>query len=164
MKLDAVQDWIVSPEGLSEEISDLRTWSARRAFHDAAARERSLDAERNPDWRRLLLAASVLAESESAFHQETALIVAQGAVVFGAEGVVRDPGALILTQLSNMRAVELAQQRELIAPDLTHRLGATQQLLATRRILDSSIALGPNTTITANDFQQELWQSLVEAR
>ena len=164
MKLDAVRDWIVSAEGLGEEFTDLRTWSVSRTFDDAIVRERSLDAERNPDWRRLLLAASVLAESESEFHQEIALMVAQAAMVFGADGVVRDSGALILTQLSNMRAVDLAQQRELITPDLTQRLGVTQQLLATRRIMDSSIVLSSKTTITANDFQQELWRNLMKAR
>ena len=165
MKLDSLQDWIISADGLGDEITDLRTWSARRTFQGAAViRERSLDPEENPDWSRLLLAASVLAESESSLHQETALMVAQAAVVFGADRVVQDSGALILTQLSNMRAVDLAQQRELIAPDLGQRLGMTQQLLATRRILDSSIALGVNRTITANDFQQELWQKLLKAR
>ena len=164
MNLDSLQDWIVSAEGLGQAITELRTWSARRAFHGAVERERSLGAESDPDWRRLLLAASVLAETESEVHQETALMVAQAAVVFGTEGVVRDSGALILTQLSNLRAVNLATQRQLIVPDLEERLGVTQRLLAIRRILDSSITLGPSTTITANEFQQDLWRSLWAAR
>ena len=46
MKLNAVQDWIVSAEGLGEEFTDLRTWSVSRTFDDAIVRERSLDAER----------------------------------------------------------------------------------------------------------------------
>ena len=164
MNLDFLQNWIVSAEGLDHAITELRTWSVRRTFGSAVARERSLDAERDPDWGRLLLAASVLAESESAVHQETSLMVAQAAIAFGSDAVVQDSGALVLTQLSNMLAVDLAKKRELVAPDLEQRLGATQRLIATRRILDSSIALGARTTITANEFQQELWRSLLEAR
>ena len=91
-------------------------------------------------------------------------MVAQAAVAFGSDGIVQDSGALVLTQLSNMRAVELALQRELVEPDLEQRLGGNQQLIAARRILDSSIALSPRKTIAASEFQQELWQSLLEAR
>ena len=164
MNLESLQDWIVSSEGLGHEMTELRTWSVRRSFHGAAMRERSLEPEGHPDWKRLLLAASVLAESQSANHQETALMVAQAAVAFGSDGVVQDSGALVLTQLSNMRAVELAQERELIAPDLEQRLGGAQRLIATRRIVDASIALTPRSTISASEFQQDLWQSLLDAQ
>ena len=164
MKLDSLQDWIVSEEGLGHAISEMRTWSALRAFHGVAVRERSLEAERDPEWARLLLAASVLAHSDSAAHQETALMLAQAAVAFGQDRIVQDSGALVLTQLSNIRSVDLAKERELIVPELEKHLGATQRLLATRRILEASIALSPRKTITANEFQKELWRSLQEAR
>ena len=164
MKLDSLHDWIVSTDGLGHELTELRTWSALRAFYGAAERERSLEAEKDPDWRRLILAASVLAESENPVYQETALMVSQAAIAFGTPEIVRDSGALVLTQLSNMQAVNLAEQRQLIIPDLEERVGVTQRLLATRRILDSSIALGSGTTITANEFQQALWRNLCEAR
>lgn len=164
MNIESLQDWIVSAEGLGREMTELRTWSVRRSFHGAAARERSLEAEQDPNWRRLLLAASVLAESQSAVHQETALMVAQAAVAFGSDEVVQDSGALVLTQLSNMRAVQLAQERELIAPDLEQRLGGAQRLIATRRILDSAIALSPRSTISASEFQQDLWHGLLDAQ
>ena len=164
MNLESLQNWIVSAEGLNHEITDLRTWSVRRSFHGAAARERSLEAEQTPDWRRLLLAASVLAESQNADHQETALMAAQAAVAFGPDGVVQDSGALVLTQLSNMRAVELAQERKLVVPALEQRLGGTQRLIATRRIVDSAISLNLRSTISASEFQRDLWQSLLDAQ
>lgn len=164
MNLGSLQDWIVSEEGLGHEMMKLRTWSVRRSFHGAVVQERSLEAEKEPDWRRLLLAASVLAESQSAVHQETALMVAQAAVAFGSDGVVQDSGALVLTQLSNMRAVKLAQERELIAPDLEQRVGGTQRLIATRRIGDSAITLSSRSTITASEFQQDLWKNLLDAQ
>ena len=164
MNLDSLQEWIVSSEGLGHAITDLRIWSVRRAFYGSVVRERSLEAERDPDWRRLLLAASVLAESEQPVHQETALMVAQAAIAFETDAVVQDSGALILTQLSNMRAVELATKRELVAPDLEQRIGSSQRLIATRRILDSSITFGTRTTITANEFQRKLWRQLWKVR
>ena len=164
MKLASLQDWIVSEEGLGQAIGEMRTWSVLRAFRRVAVRERSLEPERDPEWPRLLLAASVLADSDNAVHQETALMVAQAAVAFGGDRIVQDSGALILTQLSNMRAVDLAKERQLIGPDLEKQLGTTQRLLATRRILEASIALSPHTSISANEFQKELWQSLQEAR
>ena len=83
---------------------------------------------------------------------------------FGENTVIKDSGAVILTQLSNMRAVNLAEKRGLILPDLDERLGGAQRLLAARRILDSSIALNPRTMISANGFQQNLWKHLLEAR
>ena len=138
MRLDSVQDWIVSSDGLANNISELRTWSARRAFYGAADRERTLEAEEDPDWARLLLAASVLAESESEEHKEAALMIAQAAVAFSSDTVVQDSGALVLTQLSNMRALDLAQRKELVSGDLDRRLGANQQLITARRILESS--------------------------
>ena len=163
MKLDSLQDWIISEHGLGKAISEMRTWNVLRTFSRVVGRERSLEAERDPEWTRLLLAASVLADSDHTVHQEPALMVAQAAVAFGPDQIVQDSGALILTQLSNMRAVDLAKKRQLIVPNLEKRVGATQRLLATRRILDSSIALSTRRTITANQFQKELWRSLQEA-
>ncbi len=163
MKLDSLQDWIVSEHGLGKAISEMRTWNVLRTFSHVVVRERSLEAERDPEWTRLLLAASVLADSDHTVHQEPALMVAQAAVAFGPDQIVQDAGALVLTQLSNMRAVDLAKKRQLIVPNLEKRVGATQRLLATRRILDSSIALSTRRTITANQFQKELWRSLQEA-
>lgn len=164
MRLGSVQDWIVSPEGLANNINELRTWSARRAFHGAAERERTLESEEDPDWTRLLLAASVLAESESEEHKEAALMVAQAAVAFASDTVVQDAGALVLMQLSNMRAFDLAQRKELVARDLDQRLGAHQQLITARRILESSITLSSNNDISVSEFQQALWRNLLEAR
>ncbi|NER84490.1 MAG: DEAD/DEAH box helicase, partial [Leptolyngbya sp. SIO1D8] len=162
MKLDGLQDWIVSPDGLGSEISALKRWSARRSFSSVEV-ERSVE-EQAPNWRRMLLAASVLAASDNFEHHDIALMIAQAAIEFGADAVQRDAGALVLTQLSNMRAVNLAVEKNLVNPELEKRLGITETLLATRRMIESEIALGDGANIYGNDFQRDLWRELRQAR
>lgn len=160
-----LQDWLLSSKGLFHEVEALRRWSAFRSFSDGVLEPADSGEEPyKPNWPRMLLASSLLAESERPAQQEVALMVAQAAMVFGDTGVVQDAGAIVLTQLSNNRSVLLAENRELIAPNVQGRIGISSSILATRRALESSIVLNQNSIIEGNEFQVDLWRKLKGAR
>ena len=159
---ESLTNWLLSEEGQKDEIQRLRRWSARLSFGDGAIEPPSED-EFKPDWQRLILAASLLAESERNSRQETALMIAQAALVYGPTPIVRDAGAVILTQLSNSQAIQLATSRNIIEPDFDARLGLTEQLLVMRRAIENSIVLNSSTEIEANPFQSDLWEKLTKA-
>lgn len=164
MEKQELFDWLVSPEVLRPSIRKLRAWSAARSFGNGVV-DLDVDlASYEPDWRRLILAGSLLAESTHIGQQEIALMIAQGAVVFGPSAMVRDAGAIILTQMSNARAVGLAENREHVRKGISQRLGFTETLLSTRRIVESSIVLNSGRSLSGNPFQKRLWVELHRAR
>ena len=164
MNLSELHAWIRSDEGLNASFRTLRRWGAFHSFGEGVL-SKPTDAhfDTEPDWSKLILAASILAESQEIDHQEVSLMVAQNAIAFAADGAVRDAGAVVLAQLSNHRAVQLAQSRSLIKPAIETRLGVTEQILSTRRKLETSILLNDNVTINANEYQHDLWTELKKA-
>ncbi|WP_122075601.1 DEAD/DEAH box helicase [Pseudophaeobacter sp. EL27] len=157
-----LQKWIVSDQGVRDDIRNLRGWHARRSLgkDTVDCNEKETD---SPNWRKLLLASSVLAESEDIGHQETSLMIAQAAMQFGDTTTVRDAGAVVLTQLSNSRSISLAEERGLIAGGILERLGVSETLLANRRLLESSIVLSDSNAIAGNSFQIKLWDRLKDS-
>ncbi|SEN24008.1 Helicase conserved C-terminal domain-containing protein [Roseovarius tolerans] len=91
-------------------------------------------------------------------------MVAEAAVCFSDEDLVKDAGSLILTRLSNHRAVALAEEKGFLKPELDDRLGTMEALLQTRRRLRSEIILNDTKSILGNRFQSDLWSSLSEAQ
>ena len=71
---------------------------------------------------------------------------------------VRDAGAVLLSKLSNFRAVALAVGRGLVADGLDQRLGISLRLESQRREMDRSVLV--ETTgrwLEVNEFQQRFW-------
>lgn len=87
-------------------------------------------------------------------------MIAQSALCFGDEIRLQDAGSLILTRLSNHRAVQLAESRELLLPELESRVGILEQLLWIKRKLAAEIVLGQGKSILGNSFQTDLWSKL----
>jgi superfamily II RNA helicase len=161
MSLESIQSWLMTSEGLRSSLDKLRVWSATLSFGDGVIKtENTADTH---DWNKLLLAASILSESRERETQEYALMVAESAVCFSSQGIFQDAGSLILTRLSNHRAVQLAEDRELLQPDVEHRVGMMEQLLSIRRRLASEISMGEKTSFLGNRFQTELWSELAES-
>lgn len=164
MERTELNDWLLSADGMLDEIVFLRQWNAAHSVGDGAITPAPSLIVKDINWRRPILAASMLAESNDRRHQEVALMIGQTAIVHGQSSIVRDAGAVILTQLSNSRAIKLAESRELVAPNLQRRLGVTETLLETRRRIESSIVLNEETEIGGNAFQTQLWSDLADAR
>ncbi|WP_419907870.1 DEAD/DEAH box helicase [Hoeflea sp.] len=162
MSLDDIQKWLIGPNGIKRSLDSLRLWSAALSFGPDTIRHE--DGSKSHDWKRLLFAASILAESTDREAQEYALMVAEAAVCFSGDRIFQDAGSLILTRLSNHRAVQLAQERELLEPLLEQRIGTIEQLLLTRRRLRSEILLNESKSILGNRFQNDLWSKLGESQ
>ena len=163
MNQNELRQWLMSEEGLLGEIATLRRWSARQSFGSDVVRKPEHENGYAPDWQRLLLAASILAESAQRSEQEVSLMISQAALLFGDRALVRDSAAVVLSQLANKRSVELATKREFIAPDLQSRLGISERLLTARRELETAIAVNARNFIDGNEFQSELWLKLLDA-
>lgn len=160
MTLEELHAWLRSDEGIGDDLLKLRCWSTYHSVGVDVLRPSEELASLEPDWRRLLLAASVLAESEDSGSREAALMTAHAALTSSTDPLIRDVGAVILSQLSNYRAIQLAQSRDLIEPSIGERVGVFEQMLVTRRRLETSIYLDRNETIAGNEFQYELWREL----
>ncbi len=119
MSLADLQSWLVD-HGIEEELDQLTRHTVRGEIGNLLPE--TSDVAPPVDWQRLLLAASVLARSDTRFHQEAALRIATSAVTMSRSAAVVDAGAVLLGKLSNFRAVALAAKRALLADDLDGRL------------------------------------------
>lgn len=161
MNLDELQNWILSNNGLAYEVGLLARHSAAKTL-----KLTNLDQELQPyepDWERLLLAASILSCSSSPLANEAALMVAHAGLINGEKPKVADASAVILTQLANHRAVQLALKKSNLGSPIEERVGTTSQMLLTRRELLQTISPANGKSITTNRFQRTLWDELERA-
>jgi hypothetical protein len=161
MTLDELQSWIISSDGLAEELRVLSRFSAARSVGGLSA-DQALRAYR-PDWQRLLFAGSILSASPAPEANETALAVAQAGLLHSEDRRVAEASATILTQLANHRAVRLAISRDHLAEAFDERLGITEQMLLARREFNHSVVPVTGQPITANRFQRQFWDELQRA-
>lgn len=159
MKQTDLFDWLIH-EALHEDISKLTQLTVATEITNL---ERTYTCE-NPqdefDWQEILLAGSLLARSEQRDHQEAALRIATAALTLDTANNIRDAGAILLDKLSNHRAVELAQTRKQLLPNLDSRLGVSMRLEANRRHFEDSILLEKSGRwLNVNHFQRDLWNS-----
>lgn len=161
MTLEELQSWILSVDGLAEELRVLSRFSAARSVGGLSA-DRALRAYQ-PDWQRLLLAGSILSASPVPEANETALTIAQAGLLHSGDQHVAEASATILTQLANHRAVRLAISRDHLAEVFDERLGVTEQMLLVRRELNHSVVTVAGQSITANRFQRQFWDELQRA-
>jgi superfamily II DNA/RNA helicase len=158
MNVKELQSWLTTAEGIKPALDNLRAWSAAQSFGGNTLENPEHLGEH--DWQKLLLAASIFSESDDRQLQEHALMIAQSALCFGDEIRLQDAGSLILTRLSNHRAVQLAESRELLRPELGSRVGMLEQILWTKRRLAAEIVLSEDKSILGNSFQTDLWSKL----
>jgi DEAD/DEAH box helicase/Helicase conserved C-terminal domain len=146
-------------EGVGDVIAALTKLTARSELGNLADDPQAIDPN-HIDWRRLILAGSILARSQRRADQEAALRIAVAAISLVEDGKVRDAGAVLLGKLSNFRAVTLAVSRDLVTDGLDERLGVSLRLESQRREMDRSILV--ETTgrwLKVNEFQQRFWTS-----
>lgn len=157
MSLADLNAWLMS-DGVREDVAALTRITVRTELDNLAV-EPSAGASQI-DWQRLLLAGSLLARSGLRTHQETALRIATGAVTLENSQTVRDAGAVLLDKLSNFRAVNLAQNCELLVTNLDARLGMTLRMEMQRRQMDHSVLVElSGRWLAVNDFQQRFWNN-----
>lgn len=158
MSLADLQLWLLQ-EGIREDI-DLITRLTVRDELDNLVPDSAVPPSVNIDWPRLLLAGSILARSEERASQESALRIGTAAIVLSKSTAYKDAGAVLLSKLSNFRAIKLAIDRGLLEPDLEGRLGIALRIEAQRREMDRSVLVqSSGSWLQVNEFQRRFWSS-----
>lgn len=159
MNLPDLQNWMVE-EGLRIELDDLTRRTVRAELDNLAIASADDQVGPTPDWPRLLFAGSILARSSERSQQEAALRIATAAMTLSSRDAVRDTAAVLLSKLSNFRAIALATRRNLLAAGLEGRLGMTLRIEAQRRQMDQSVLIqSSGRWLPVNEFQQRFWTS-----
>ncbi|AMO72507.1 DEAD/DEAH box helicase [Sphingorhabdus sp. M41] len=158
MSLPDLQNWLVN-EGINADLIKLIKMTAAAEL-DNVNTEFDIAAEtNNVDWQQLLLASSILARSEKRDQQEAALRIATAAMTLETPPQIRDAAAVVFEKLSNRRAVQLAEQRGYLEPNLEDRLGVSMRLEASRRDATQAILVqSAGEWLPVNDFQSEFWE------
>ncbi|HAE41371.1 MAG TPA: DEAD/DEAH box helicase [Clostridiales bacterium] len=158
MTLNDLHKWIISSDGLKDEIAILNRYSASNEF---AYLQKSSDIlNYSPDWKRLLFAASILSISQETQENETALRIALAGILYSDSQVTIDASAMILTQLSNQRSVKLAVDKEFLLDGIEGRVGIIGRLLIERRELENLVIPAKDDPICASRFQKVFWDKL----
>jgi hypothetical protein len=159
VNFEELQAWILSADGLAQELSLLARYAAAKSIGGLSSTDEALR-EHKPDWRRFLFAGSTLSMSQAPRASEFALTVAQAGLLYSGSQGIADASATVLTQLANHRAVQLALDREHLREGFERRLGASEQMLLARRELQQSVFPAKGAAIVANRFQREFWGEL----
>lgn len=162
MSLEELQSWILSSDGMGDDFQLLSRLSAVKSVSAMDEVDPAVLAH-NPDWQRLLLAASILATSPSPEANEAALAVAQAGILYSNNQRVAEASATVLTQLANHRAVQLAISRDYLDEGFGERLGVAEQILLARRELEYALVPTKGQPIAANRFQRSFWDELQRA-
>lgn len=156
MSLDDLQAWLID-EGIRGDLDELTRRIVITEL-DNLVPTQGVSPAAPVDWSRLLLAGSILARSDRRPHQEAALRIASGAVILSESSAVKDAGAVLLSKLSNFRAIALAGERDLLHADLDGRLGMALRIEAQRRNIERAILVeSTGRWLQVNDFQQRFW-------
>jgi Lhr-like helicase len=163
MTLEQLQAWIASEDGLLPELLLLSRLAAAKSVESQSFELTADLRDAQPDWRRSLLAASILATSDRPRQVELALSVAHAGLLLSKGREVEDASGVLLTQLSNHRALGLATSRGILSPNLEGRTGVAERIAMARRELSQTIFLQNGVSIVANSFQRKFWDDLAEA-
>jgi hypothetical protein len=158
MEIKDLQEWILSKEGLRNEIIQLNRFRVASDF-DNIEMDMAI-ASYNPDWKRLILAASILAKSDNCEYVTVALSIALAGVQFGNSVAVSEACACVLSQLSNQRAIDLGKSKGLIRNDFEKIQGVIAQITLARRSIMHDIVFDSGNVVASNYFQQELFQKI----
>jgi len=157
-----LQGWLVQ-EGLREELDVLTRQTVRNELDNLVSDSADHQHLPAPDWPRLLLAGSILAQSSERWHQDAALRIATSAITLSSGTSVRDAAAVLLGKLSNFRAVSLATNRGLLTADLNGRLGMTLRIEAQRRQMEQAVLVASSGSwLPVNEFQQRFWSGATD--
>ncbi|MUU71472.1 DEAD/DEAH box helicase [Pseudarthrobacter sp. GA104] len=120
----------------------------------------TMDAEPDQiDWNFTLFGASILASTSTERAQNAVLRIASGCL---SEDVETEAGhkhaaAALLERVGNHRAVQLAESRNMVDPEVWTKLPPLLRLEIIRTKLRLSIPLSTGENLEVNTFQEQLW-------
>jgi superfamily II DNA/RNA helicase len=161
MSMETLQQWLLANQTFITRVNEMLIESVAGQFPNL---ERFTDYyNQKPDWPYLLFCASLLCQSQRPAAEEAALRIAQSAILNkDCTKPEKAAAALLLDELSNRRAIELAQGKGLLEREISGKLGVAASIDWTRRTLEHSILFRDGRTLYANRFQRELWNELEE--
>jgi superfamily II DNA/RNA helicase len=160
MTLDELNSWLLD-DAIADDFQAVCKLSATAEFPQLDVSEELEKQSENIDWQRLILAAGFLARGKDRKMQDAALRIATSAVTLKPRTAFSDAAAVLLLQLGNRRAIDLAEGREKVSPDFQSRLGISSLFSTARLTIEDSILLEqPGTWIAANHFQREFWEKI----
>ena len=154
--------WLIQQPAFLAALDELTVLSVRRQFPSLAAKQNSPNAQgaTSPDWTRLLLSASLLAESTDGACQDAALRIAQSCIEDRTLNERRyDVAAAILDQLANRVAIGLAEKRHSVVPGVEERLPLPMRLQWSRHTIENSVDDGASQ-VNLNRFQKRFWNAI----
>lgn len=161
MALRDIGDWLLDLPGFRRQAEMVLIDAACDELGEHFAR-REVHQDLEHDWNYLLLAASVLAQSDKGACQAAALRIAQTCLCNEAvHDVQRDTSALILDALANHPAIKLAVQRDLLRPSFQLRLPGVARIDYFRRTYEQSVTVHGDTPLRVNRFQKKLWEEVL---
>lgn len=157
MALRDLGDWLLDVPGFRRQMDKIVLDGACKELGARFARAAEHQKVKH-DWDYLLLAASVLAQSDRGACQASALRIAQSCLCDdAATDVHRDSAALILDALANHPAIELAVERALLRPSFQTRIPGVARIDYSRRTYEQSITVYGDRSVRVNRFQRKLW-------
>jgi hypothetical protein len=157
----SIQNWLLD-ETLANDLVLLRLAVASVDITNFEPSE-SANANLEFEWERLLLAGSIFARSDERRHRDAALTIATAALVLDTAAPIKDAGAVLFIKLANERAIDLAERRGLLKPDLLGRLGIALRTEAERGKVNSQILVqSEGQWISVNKFQNDFWKAASE--
>lgn len=159
MNLNDLCEWSISPEGWGPELERISRGLVVRDFSSL----QSIPAELNLsdiDWQKLLLVASILAQSTDRRYLEAALTIAQAGILLSQSILISNSSLVILNQLFNHRTVSDAVTKGFISQSYLSNLGVSARMLAFREEIESKVFSATSEPLSANRFQIEFWNSV----
>lgn len=119
----------------------------------------SMDSVPKPvDWNFTLMCASMLSSEATERSQKAVLRIATACLSANdVEEGHKHAAAALLERVGNRRAVELAENRDLVEREAWTKLPALLRLEGIRTKLRLSIPLSTGENLAVNSFQEELW-------
>jgi hypothetical protein len=151
--------WLLKQSAFQEQLSEVTLTSVRRQFSAILSVADSASSG-VVDWSRLLLSASLLAECQEGNCQDAALRIAQACLEDESMPSDRhDVAATVLDKLSNRVALDLAEHRLTLRPNLIERLPIPLRLEWQRHSLENSVDASGDTFFL-NKFQKRFWDAI----
>jgi hypothetical protein len=116
------------------------------------------------DWNFALFGASILSSTTTERAQNAVLRVASGCLSAesGTENGHKQAAAALLERVGNRRAVELAEERDMVDPEVWTKLPPLLRLEVIRTKLRLTIPLSTGANLAINTFQEQLWAGAKE--
>lgn len=162
MSRETIHDWLINLPYFNRQLRSLTIESVLDQFPAIVPINNSIQSY---DWNYLLFSASVLANSANEKCQDAALRIAQHCLVkTNTTREQKHAAVVILDELTNRLAINLAEGRELVEKDAFANLPYPLKQDSMHREMEYSVRLLSGETLKLNRFQKLFWHLTKEVQ